>query len=256
MKLIETIAVAFSMYSAIPVPRLEWNERNMKYAMAAFPLVGLVTGASEWAALKAAVALNLPTLLRGAILCVIPVLITGGIHFDGYCDTCDALASHAAPEEKHAIMKDPHIGAFAAIHLAVYFVLSFALWACFPEGLSLMLLPLFCISRCLSGFSICFFPLAKDTGLAYIFAKAADRKRTMLILAVMLLLSAFAAVLSGSLAGAAAVTVALVMFVYYYFVVTRQFAGLSGDLAGWFLQKCELWMLAAAVITEVLRDLT
>ena len=41
----ETLAVAFGMYSAIPVPQPEWNEKNMRYALGAFPLVGVVVGA-------------------------------------------------------------------------------------------------------------------------------------------------------------------------------------------------------------------
>ena len=35
------------------------------------------------------------------------------------------------------------------------------------------------------------------------------------------------------------------VFVRYYFVAKKQFGGTTGDLAGWFLQKCEIWMLAA-----------
>ena len=40
MNIIKSICVAFSMYSKIPMPRVEWNEKNMKYAMCFFPLVG------------------------------------------------------------------------------------------------------------------------------------------------------------------------------------------------------------------------
>ena len=44
MWVLETVAVAFGMYSALPVPRVEWNERNMRYALTAFPLVGAALG--------------------------------------------------------------------------------------------------------------------------------------------------------------------------------------------------------------------
>ena len=42
MTVLQTIAVAFAMFSALPVPQFEWNEKNMRYAMCAFPLIGLV----------------------------------------------------------------------------------------------------------------------------------------------------------------------------------------------------------------------
>ena len=31
MIVLQTIAVAFAMFSAIPVPQFEWNEKNMRY---------------------------------------------------------------------------------------------------------------------------------------------------------------------------------------------------------------------------------
>ena len=37
---LQTIAVAFAMFSALPVPQFAWNQKNMRYAMCAFPLIG------------------------------------------------------------------------------------------------------------------------------------------------------------------------------------------------------------------------
>ena len=39
-------------------------------------------------------------------------------------------------------------------------------------------------------------------------------------------------------------------FARYHRVAVRQFGGTTGDLAGWFLQKCELWMLAALAASQ------
>ena len=88
MLILETAAVAFSMFSALPVPQPVWNQRNMRYAMCAFPLVGLVLGALWWCWAALCCRLALPELLRGAGLCLLPVAVTGGIHLDGYADTC------------------------------------------------------------------------------------------------------------------------------------------------------------------------
>ena len=38
---------------------------------------------------------------------------------------------------------------------------------------------------------------------------------------------------------------ALAVLFYYNKMSAKQFGGITGDLAGWFLQKAELWMLAA-----------
>jgi adenosylcobinamide-GDP ribazoletransferase len=59
---------------------------------------------------------------------------------------------------------------------------------------------------------------------------------------------ALAALLSAALlalGGWALVLAALLVFARYHVVSDKQFGGITGDLAGWFLQKAELWMLAA-----------
>ena len=247
MILLETIAVAFSMFSAIPMPQFEWNERNMRYALCAFPLVGIVVGLGCWAVSEVCGFLGLPTLLRGALLCLLPVFLTGGIHLDGYADTCDALASHASPEKKQEILKDPHVGSFAVIRLCGHFMLALALWTSLPAFRFLPVLLIFCLSRTMSGLAVASFPLAKNTGLAYTFSRAADRKRIRVILTaadILLSLGLCFCGISGVLAAAAAQLV----FVYYYHVSRKQFGGLSGDLAGWFLVQAELWMLFALTV--------
>ena len=44
MIVLQTVAVAFAMFSAVPVPQFNWTEKNMRYAMCAFPLIGVVIG--------------------------------------------------------------------------------------------------------------------------------------------------------------------------------------------------------------------
>ena len=56
---------------------------------------------------------------------------------------------------------------------------------------------------------------------------------------------------SGSVAVAALViAAALLVFVYYYRMSRKKFGGTTGDLAGYFLQLCELAMLAGAVLSR------
>ena len=121
---LQTVAVAFSMFSRIPMPQFAWDSRNMRYALCAFPLIGAVIWGAVALWLYLCELLALPDLLRAAVATVIPVWITGGIHLDGYADTQDALASFSSPEKRQEILKDPHLGAFAAIRLCCYFLLT------------------------------------------------------------------------------------------------------------------------------------
>ena len=44
MIILKSFAVAFSMYSRIPMPRFKWDEKDMRYHLIFFPLVGAVIG--------------------------------------------------------------------------------------------------------------------------------------------------------------------------------------------------------------------
>ena len=174
MTALQTIAVAFAMFSALPVPQITWNSKNMRYALCAFPLIGGVSGAL-WSLCGA---LPLPDMIRAGGFCLIPVLVTGGIHLDGYADTCAALASYGDREKKLEILKDPHCGAFAVIRLCSYFATYLCLAACVqftPRVGALWTLALI-LERAFSGLAVSAFPMAKNTGLAHTFACAADRK--------------------------------------------------------------------------------
>lgn len=254
MTVIETILVAFAMYSAIPLPRRPWNEKNMRYAMCAFPLVGVVCG-GLWLGWGSVCAwFNVRDLLRGAGLCLIPVLVTGGIHLDGFADTCDALASCASPEKKQEIMKDPRCGAFAVIRLCSYFTAYLALCTALqPTNRALCCMGLaFVLERGLSGLAVTRFPLAKNTGLAHAFATAANRRTAGGVLMAECALTAAGMIAVGGITGLAMAAAGLLVFWRYRVTADRQFGGMSGDLAGWFLQRAELWMLGALVACQLL----
>ena len=250
--LIETIAVAFGMFSAVPLPQPEWNGKNMRFALAAFPLVGLACGAlfGAWGWLCGRLAL--PVLAQAAGLTLIPVWVTGGIHLDGYADTCDALASCAAPVKKQEILKDPHCGAFAVIRLCSYFLAYAALCGVLrptPRALGAMAAA-FVLERALSGWCVAALPLAKNTGLAHTFATAADKAAVRRVLAVLAAALIAVLVACAGAAGTAMAAAALATLWRYRHMAAVQFGGISGDLAGWFLQTAELWMLAALVLCQ------
>ncbi len=248
MWVVETVIAAFSMFSALPMPRIEWNERDMRYFLCAFPLIGVVIGLVVWGWAVLAGVFHLPGLLVGAGCCLIPIMVTGGIHMDGFADTWDALASHAEPGRKQEILKDPHIGAFGVLHIGMYLVASFALWAALPEFQPVPVILMFVLSRSLSGLAVTRFPLAKNTGLAHTFASAADKRTVGNVLIV------FAAVLTAGLClcgltGCGMAAAAWGVFAWYYRMAKREFGGLSGDLAGWFLQTAEVWMLGVMCLS-------
>ena len=82
MSIIKSLVIAFSMYSKIPMPHLELDEKDMKYVMGFFPLIGLITGALAYGWIYAGEILYVPDISRTLVLIILPVIITGGIHVE------------------------------------------------------------------------------------------------------------------------------------------------------------------------------
>ena len=181
---------------------------------------------------------------------LIPVAVTGGIHLDGFADTVDALSSYGDREKKLQILKDPNTGAFAVIGLCAYFLADTALWSEADGELLPVIACSYMLSRSLSGISVVSFQAAKNSGLLRTFQDGAQKFRVRVVLilwacacaGIMLYLSWRQAVFM--------ILAALLVFFYYYRMSKKQFGGTTGDLAGYFLQLCELAMLAGAVLSR------
>ena len=256
MKYINACIIAFAMYSKIPMPKADWNKENMKYAMCFFPWVGAVIGACFYLWGHFAGQIPVEQTLYAVVLTLLPVLITGGIHLDGLLDTADALSSYQPKERRLEILKDSHAGAFAIILCCMYFLAYFGfaselLEITETEGLEVVAAGFF-FSRCLSGFAVTAFPCAKGSGLVATFANGADKKRAGIILLVEGVLAAVFLLWLSIPLGAAAIVAAMLTFLWYYHLSVEKFGGITGDLAGCFLQVCELMMLIAVVVAEKL----
>lgn len=246
--MIQSIIVAFSMYSKIPMPRIEWNKKNMRYALCFFPLVGVVIGMVEYGGFLFCQKMHMGTLFTACCQTLLPVFITGGIHLDGYLDTVDALSSYGDREKKLEILKDSHAGAFAILYGIVYFVTSIGIWSEIKKEA----LPFICIgylcSRTLSGFSVATFPLAKKTGLAATFQDQAHKRNVKLVMLSLFLIESVLLLLLDWKRGGLVIISCLVCFFLHYYICKCKFGGITGDLAGFFLQVCELVIVASMLV--------
>ena len=257
LNILRTVGMAFALYSRIPMPRLDWESESRKYTLYAFPLVGIAVGIFELLWLWMSQVLDLHTILTGAVLAALPIWVTGGIHLDGFCDVCDARASHQSRERKLEILKDSNVGAFAVIHCVLLLLVTFGLWcqlepADFEVWGALVLLPVF--SRCLSAFGALSLPNARESGMLASVTGGEQRRpgRWGLLLGSLLCAAALAALEPWFLLAAGA---GYLSFLYYVRTAKREFGGTTGDLSGWFLQLCELSSLAGLVLAQRLEVL-
>lgn len=264
MQILKSFLNAISMYSALPVPYPgEWKKEDLQYSILFFPAVGAVIGILLWLWSRADLFFEWKNLVGGTLIsAAIPVAVTGGIHIDGYMDTSDALHSWRSRERKLEILKDSHIGAFAVIRLLVIAVL-------YASGCSVLVDSLyrgrngasetfeiwcvsFIMSRVLSGFSVIHFKNARGSGSLYTFADAsAGHGRGINIWLAAEYGGCLAAILLISpLRGAAAAAAALLSFLGYHHTAYKQFGGITGDIAGWFLVRCETAVILVLAVCE------
>ena len=250
--MLRSLCIALAMYSRFPAPRVDWDQKSLAWAMCFFPAAGLLIALLLGVWLQVCLSLGLGTFLRAAGALAIPIAASGAIHLDGFCDTADALGSHQSRERKLEILKDSHTGAFAIICCGVYLVVFFALWCeAVPEGRSLLVLALGpVLSRSLSGLAAVSWPNARGSGLLATFTAPMDCAKARVVLAVWIGSCAIAMVCLSPWTGGAAVLAAAGSFFYYIAMSRRQFGGVTGDLAGYFLQVCECAMVLLAALAQ------
>lgn len=254
------LKIAFSMYSKIPMPQSEWTEGNMSFALCFFPLIGAVVGALTllFRCLFRLLGMT-ESPFSAIVLMFIPVFVTGGIHLDGLLDTADALGSYGDREKRLEILKDSRVGAAAVIRTVIYFFCYYGVYSDLDmqpgqqtdKGWQVIALS-FILSRALSSYGVVAFPKAKNTGLLASFSSQANKRAVKIS---MIVYGVVTAVLMGIISPVYALAVyvfAFFIFFWYYHMAVKKFGGITGDLAGWFLQNCELAMAFAVMIVYVL----
>ena len=248
MGVIRSLILAFATYSRIPMPRVEWSAENRKYAMCFFPLVGMAVGAALWLWLMLCDALALGVLLKGAVGAVIPLLVTGGIHMDGFMDTVDALASCQPRERKLEILKDSRVGAFAAMACCGYMLAMAGLLGEAKTGDGPSVGLCFVLSRALSAWAMAAFQGARPDGMLDSFARAAQRRLVTASSGIYAALCLMAWALLGGWTALMCAATAIICLLCYRRMAYGQFGGVTGDLAGWFSQVTELALIAAVIL--------
>lgn len=239
--IINGFIIAIAMFSKIPMPKVEWNKRNMKYAPCFIPVIGLIIGALLYGWSIACLECGYGQACFALVGAVIPVIVTGGIHLEGVMKTANALHTYEKKENKLEMLKDSRTGAFAVITVICFFMLYAAgLTLVWKEDQLLLLGLSYIISRTLYAMGLVWFPTAKKEGTAYSFSSMANKRTVRVVLVTILAIGFISAVMIQPVVGAVMALAAMWVWTYYYYMSRKQFGGITGDLAGYFLCLCEL----------------
>ena len=248
MKWVKSFLLAFSMYSRIPMPQVDYKEGDGQYSFCFFPAVGVVIGVLEflWFGFCKNGMSQLATVF---IATAIPLVVTGGFHVDGFLDVTDALSSYRSLDEKKRILRDPHIGAFAVIGLATAGLvftgflaeLQTAEEVCFFAGC-------FALARIFSGLAAFYLPkFDENDNLAQTVAMQ-DLRIVPAVLWLELLAWMCGFGMLNLQTMAAEMAASAFLFCFYRWKMLREFGGTVGDTAGWYVVVQEVVYLLVLVL--------
>src|SRR5690625_4732492 len=171
-------------FSTIPIHKeIPLTARNLKRAIHLFPALGIFQGVIYSGLLFFLLQYtNLSVLAVSFILLFSMILLTGGIHLDGWMDFWDAYFSYQDKEKRLLVMEDPRIGSFGVISILILlgakflFIFEVIQMVTPLSYIFILIIPIF--SKILMGLMLLYIPPVKRKGLGFLFYQA-DKSHTI-----------------------------------------------------------------------------
>ncbi len=231
--MLKGIIMCFSMYTTIPMPYIEWEEKRFPYLIMSLSFVGLVIGLIWFLFTSFLIKLNIPITIKSVLVCLIPLFLSGFIHIDGYMDTCDAIFSRASLEKKYKILKDSLVGAFAVIGLLViafiYYISIYEILKNSKNIIPLIFIPIF--SRGITSLLIIkVSPISKE-GFIATFKKDLTNRHFNIILLILTLFFILGCYFNiGKI-----ILINIICCIVFGIFCIKDLKGISGDLCGFII---------------------
>jgi adenosylcobinamide-GDP ribazoletransferase len=235
-KLYKGFIMALSMFTVLPTPYIEWDDEGARNMMKFYPLIGLIVG-GIWSIIYYLVnTINVSIILKSVIIMIVPFIVTGMLHLDGFMDVCDAILSRRDREEKLRILKDSATGAFAVISLVILFFLQFGcIYTILEKNISfyiLILIPI--VSRSVVAYFLLSRTTIKESTLGTYFKKGTNiqDKIIMIVSLIIMIIISFVLLRFYGILLVLLITLGITWAVEK---CKKEFGGISGDVAGFAL---------------------
>jgi len=252
MKTIKGLIMSIQFFTSIPIPyEVPMDRIHIERAIKMFPLLGflqgifysfLLYGLMHWTPFS--------PLAMAFTVWLSLIVLTGGLHLDGWMDASDAFFSYRDSEKRLEIMKDPRIGAFGVLSVIVLlsarflFIYEIILQAVNATYFLILLIPFF--SKSVMGILLIQVRGAKEDGLGTLFKDAATPRTLWIYLAYVVVV--FGGMLLMLPEAAKGSLLLLMIAILFLLIVSRKivkwFGGITGDVLGASVEGVEivLWM--------------
>lgn len=204
-----------------------------------FPLVGIIIGLILAGSYWLLQFILPPNVVRGLLL-VGAVVLSGGLHLDGFIDTFDGIGGHKNTEARWEVMRDSRAGSFGIVGVFLLLLVKYFALSSVPDSLmipTLILMPT--VSRWAMVYSIFAHPYARPSGLGTIFKEGTDWRKFLIATAIALAVAIPLFRVAGLVIMLGTWLTALAMASY----LKGKFAGLTGDTYGAINEVAEVAVL-------------
>ncbi|ADL12380.1 cobalamin 5'-phosphate synthase [Acetohalobium arabaticum DSM 5501] len=245
-RLVTRLIISLQFLTRIPINAdINYTSRNVGKSMIYYPIIGSLIGAIL-VGLNVGFSFLWSDLAVKALLLIAWIMITGGLHLDGYMDTIDGIFSGRSKQRMLEIMHDSRVGAHGVTGLMSLLLLKFVFLTELTAQIEvevLLLVPT--LSRWAMVYAAAFYPYAREeAGLGTAYAEFVETKE-------LLIASLWTAVLAGLLLGVyglAAFILVWIITVVIIRIITKRIDGLTGDCYGAINELIEVFALLALTL--------
>ncbi|QTD40725.1 adenosylcobinamide-GDP ribazoletransferase [Sporosarcina sp. Te-1] len=245
------LLLALQFFTSIPVRKeLPLGKREVTGMYMALPFIGGLIGAVMFgAAWLCTEMLGMGSFLTAVIVVVVGIGLTGGLHVDGFADAGDAFFSYRDLQKRLEILEDPRIGAFGAMAIVLLIAGKLALveeMIATGKGDVLLFVAVPFLARAVMNLYFASIRTAKEEGLGHFFQ--GKLKKGALYgwsIGVGLLVLILVGYRLGNIGLPAFLLGVIILgLLLYRRWSDRNFGGVTGDLAGAFIEGMEalLWL--------------
>lgn len=225
------------------VEQTDWSPASFGRSVKYFTLIGAIIGLLL-AGLQYVFSQFLPSHVMAAAIIIAGIVLTGGLHCDGFMDTADGVFSGRSRERMLEIMKDSRVGANGVVAFGLLILLKYSLIADMtPALLTTALLVMPVAGRMAMVICVTSFPYARPDGMGKAFAQYADRT-TLLIAGVVALIIIIPLGIQAVISAGFAVLAGILSARY----LAKVLGGLTGDTYGAVTEITELMALLVFII--------
>lgn len=223
----------------------QWSPESFGRSVKFFPLIGAILGSilviinQLFAEYLPFAGIYMPPHILITLLIVANIILTGGLHCDGFMDTMDGIFSGRSKEKMLEIMKDSRVGANGVMAFTLLMMIKWSLLM----DLSPLLLPGALLAMPLLGrfamvMGITIFPYGRLDGIGKAFAQYADKYT--LYISIVLTLLIIVPIGKQAILSMAIVSICTMLFAHY---ITNLLGGLTGDVYGLLSELAEIIVL-------------